>query len=364
VQAVIVMDTKTGEVLYSSNPDVQTQPASMTKIMSFLIVFKALKQKKISVNDMIKVSRRAASQSPCRLGLEVGSSISVRDAILSMITQSANDVSVALAEYVAGSEEKFVAMMNQEAKRLNMNSTIFQNASGWKNAKQLTTVRDMAKLSCAIMLEYPKLYHLFSTKKFHYKGKCYANHNRLLGEKGGILVDGLKTGFVCASGFNIAVSAIKGSDRLVVVVVGGKSAQKRNKQVEWLLSCGFNKLSRKHCLSKKKDSRFLSLVEKSQSEKSSVEKPLKKQQDSVVGTAFSSRKEVIANATSGSDDSKSMNQQSRVDSGRAKTRADTICSGTSDDISKSEIPEKDAQSINSEKFESALKDIKIVKIKG
>jgi D-alanyl-D-alanine carboxypeptidase len=252
LKSAIVVDANTRDVLYCHNADKTTQPASMAKIMSFYIAFKALKQGKIKQNSLITVSKYAVSQEPCKLGLKAGSTISVRDAILGMMTKSANDASVALAEHIAGSEENFVKMMNQEAKRLGMNSTVFFNASGWKNSKQLTSARDMAKLSLAVMKDFPQYYHLFSTKQFHYKGKRYANHNKMLGEKGDIKIDGLKTGFLCASGFNIAVSAKKGTVRLIVVVCGGKTPQKRNQRVEWLLSLAFNKLAKKRCVYHKK----------------------------------------------------------------------------------------------------------------
>jgi D-alanyl-D-alanine carboxypeptidase len=136
-------------------------------------------------------------------------------------------------------------MMNREAKRLHMDSTVFVNSSGWKNPQQLTTARDMAKLGRAILQEYPRYYRLFSVKKFKYRGNVFQNHNKLLGENGGIRVDGIKTGFVCASGFNIVVSASKGKNRLIVVVLGGKSPKKRNAQAQWLMSCCFNKLSQR-----------------------------------------------------------------------------------------------------------------------
>lgn len=245
LRSYIVVDFNAGEVLYSSNADKTTQPASLAKVMSFYVAFKALKQGRIKQETPLAVSKYAASQPPCKLGLPAGSAIAVRDAILGMMTKSANDASVVLAEGIAGSEENFAKMMNKEAKRLRMNSTVFYNASGYKNIKQLTSARDMAKLAVGIMKDFPQYYPLFSTKQFHYKGKRYANHNKILGERGGITVDGLKTGFVCASGYNIIVSAKKGTDRLVVVVCGGATSQKRNQQVEYLLSQGFNKLAKK-----------------------------------------------------------------------------------------------------------------------
>ncbi|GHU16061.1 hypothetical protein FACS189472_00280 [Alphaproteobacteria bacterium] len=193
---------------------------------------------------MIKISQHAAAQAPCKLGLKSGSFISVRDAILSMATKSANDIAVALAEFVAGgSETRFVAMMNQEAKRLKMNSTRFVNSSGWKDARQVTTANDIAKLSRAILKECPDYYNIFSTKKFAFQKKVYRNHNTLLGNQDGVIVDGIKTGFVNASGYNIAVSARKGNDRLIVVVFGEKNAVLRDRHVKTLIKEGFSRLS-------------------------------------------------------------------------------------------------------------------------
>lgn len=251
-KASIVADAKTGEILYASNPDIRTQPASMTKMMTLKLVFKALREKKITQNTIIRISAHAAEQKPSKIGLKKGDYITVRDAILALIIKSANDVAVALAEHVGGSEKRFVCMMNNEARRLRMHSTTFCNASGWKNTSQLTTVRDMLKLSRALISEYPEFFPLFSKKVFYYRGKCHKNHNHLLGENGGITVDGLKTGFVCASGYNIAVTAKKGHERVIVVVVGGRTADKRDALVQWLLACSFNKLAERRCLAENK----------------------------------------------------------------------------------------------------------------
>lgn len=294
-KASIVANAKTGEIIYASNPDLRTQPASMTKMMTLKLLFKALKEKKVSPNTIIRVSEYAASQKPCKIGFEVGEGITVRNAIMALITKSANDVAVAVAERLAGSEKRFVRMMNNEARRLGMYSTLFCNASGWKNPRQLTTVRDMLKLSQALIKEYPEFFPLFSIKGFYYKGKYHKNHNNLLGENGGITVDGLKTGFVCASGYNVSVTAKKGRERLIVVVVGGKTAKKRDALVQWLLTCSFNKLARrlfiegkmrKSCAakllqassrraktSKKSTSRMQQILEKSKKTENSKEIP-------------------------------------------------------------------------------------------
>ncbi|MDR2067418.1 MAG: D-alanyl-D-alanine carboxypeptidase [Holosporaceae bacterium] len=244
LSAAIVVNAKTGEIIYSYNADLQTQPASLAKMMTLFLTFKALQQKKISPMTLIHISSNAASQKPCTLGLAAGKTITVRNAILALITKSANDVAVALAEHIGKSEEKFVSMMNREARRLSMSSTVFINPSGWKNPRQLSTVRDMAKLARALLLEYPSYYHLFSTKQFVFNKQLLKNHNGLLGRKGSIIVDGIKTGFLNASGFNLAASAFKGKKRLIVVVFGGKTPKQRDAWADILLQKGFMRLSR------------------------------------------------------------------------------------------------------------------------
>jgi D-alanyl-D-alanine carboxypeptidase len=244
LDAAIVVNAKTGEIIYSYNTDLQTQPASLTKMMTLFLTFKALQQKKILPTTLVHISRNAAFQKPCTLGLAAGQTITVRDAILALITKSANDVAVALAECIGKSEKKFVAMMNKEALRLGMKSTMFINPSGWKNPRQLSTVRDMAKLARALLIEYPGYYHLFSTKQFVFNKQRLRNHNGLLWKKGDIIVDGIKTGFLNVSGFNLAASAFKGKKRLIVVVFGGKTPKQRDTLADLLLQKGFLRLSR------------------------------------------------------------------------------------------------------------------------
>ena len=245
LQAAIVVDVKTGEVLYSNNADCKTQPASLVKVMSLFIAFHALSRKKIKSHTMMKVSHHAASQRPSSLGLKANQLISCRDAVLAMITKSANDASVVLAEHIGGTEARFVQIMNAEARRLSMNCTQFVNSSGWKDRRQAMTARDVAKLSLTIIRKYPKFFTLFSTKNFKYNGINYRNHNHMLGEKNGVRIDGIKTGFVYASGFNISVSASKGNKRIIVVVLGGRTAKKRDDEVRQLIDYAFHKLERR-----------------------------------------------------------------------------------------------------------------------
>jgi D-alanyl-D-alanine carboxypeptidase len=243
VNAAIVINAKNGEIIYSYNADQRTQPASLVKMMTLLLTFKALQQRKIYPTTMIRVSPHAAAQKPTVLGLKAGEYISVRNAILALIVKSANDIATALAEHLGGnSEKRFIDMMNKEAQRLGMSSTIFFNPSGWKDPRQLTTARDMAKLARALLIEYPSYYHLFAHKKFCLNNKCIKGHYSLLGKKGDIIVDGIKTGFLNASGFNLAASAIKGKTRLIAVVLGGRTSRKRDALADLLLKKGFSKL--------------------------------------------------------------------------------------------------------------------------
>lgn len=248
VCGVFVTNADTGDVVYSYNADKKTQPASLTKMMTLKLVFREIKRKKLRPATKIRVSRRASAQSPTKLGLRAGDTITVRDAILSLITKSANDMAVALAEHIGGNVENFVKMMNAEAVRLGMKSTHFENPSGWKSTKQYTTARDMSKLSRSLLKECPDFYHLFATKSFNYNQTRILNHNKLLGRHGMgsgkdyFVVDGIKTGYVAASGFNLAASATDGKIRLIAVVLGGKTAEQRDAHVNLLLQKGFPRM--------------------------------------------------------------------------------------------------------------------------
>lgn len=245
VRGVFVANADTGRVVYSYNADKQTQPASLTKMMTLLLTFRELNSGKLKWNTQIRVSPHAAEQSPTKLGLNAGAAITVKDAVLALITKSANDMAVALAEHISGTEAKFVKMMNAEAARLGMRATRFVNPSGWKNVRQCTTARDMFKLSRALLKEYPKYYCLFATKSFNYNNMQMPNHNKLLGRhdandgQGYFVVDGIKTGYVAASGFNLAASATDGKIRLIAVVLGGATAAQRDNHVNLLFQKGF-----------------------------------------------------------------------------------------------------------------------------
>lgn len=240
--AAIIMDADTGQILSQSNADRKLHPASLTKVMTLILTFDAINQGKLSLNDRIKISRTAASMQPSKLGLKAGSTIRVRDAIYAVVTKSANDIAVALAEHLGESEQKFAKMMTTRARQMGMTSTVFMNASGLHNPGQISTARDMAKMAQVLINEYPSYYSYFSTKNFTYAGQHYHNHNRLMSSYKGM--DGLKTGYVSASGFNLIASAVRDNRRLIGVVFGGRTAASRNAQMASLLDQGFGALKK------------------------------------------------------------------------------------------------------------------------
>lgn len=236
----IVVETATGRVLHESGADRQAYPASMTKMMTLLMLFDALENGKLAKDSRLTVSRRAAGMPPSKLGLKAGSTIKVEDAIRALVTKSANDVAVVVAEAVSGSESSFAVAMTKKARELGMSRTTFRNASGLPDTRQLSTARDMATLSTALIRQYPNYYDYFRIKSFAYNGRTYKNHNKLLDDYPG--VDGLKTGYIQASGFNLAASAVRGGQRIVAVVFGGKTSRSRNAHMITLLDRGFSRV--------------------------------------------------------------------------------------------------------------------------
>jgi D-alanyl-D-alanine carboxypeptidase len=237
--AAIVMDARTGRVLHEENADSRRYPASLTKMMTLYLVFEALSKGKIKKSTPVVFSAQAASQPPTKIGVKAGGSISVETAIYSLITRSANDASVALAELIGGSEPRFARMMTAKAHALGMTSTVFRNPHGLPNTGQFTTARDMARLGIALREHYPQYYGYFSTRSFRYRGKNIANHNRLLGKVAG--VDGIKTGYTRASGFNLVSSVTDGNRRLVAVVMGGASGRARDARMAQLIRANMGK---------------------------------------------------------------------------------------------------------------------------
>lgn len=239
--ASIVIDADTGTVLHERHANKKLHPASLTKIMTLLMAFEALEQGKINHNTRLRVSRHAASMVPSKLDLKPGSSIKVKDAIYILVTKSANDVAVAMGEHLGGSEKNFARLMTRKAQAIGMRNTTFRNASGLHHPQQISTARDMAILGQYVINAYPEYYRYFSKQNYTYKGKNYRNHNRLLGKYQGM--DGLKTGFVNASGFNLVASAVRNNRRIIGVVFGGRSGKTRNAHMASLLDKGFGRVN-------------------------------------------------------------------------------------------------------------------------
>ncbi len=241
--AAILIDHDTGEVLYARRADETRYPASITKVMTLYVAFEELAAGRLSLDDEIRISRRAWAQAPSKLGLRVGATISVRDAFGVIATKSANDISVALAEHISGSEAAFAERMTATARRLGMMSSLFYNSSGLPHPEHTTTARDIAILSRAMLRDFPAHYPVFSQTHYRYRGMAVANHNHLLATMPG--VDGIKTGFTNAAGFTLAASAVRDNRRLVAVVLGGPSRMGRDGNVQDLLSIGFDVLQRR-----------------------------------------------------------------------------------------------------------------------
>ena len=232
--ASFIINENTKRIYHNANADTSNYPASLTKIMTLYLVFDALKSKKISMSSKFKVSKRATRQPPSKLNLSAGSNITVKNAILALVTKSANDVATVIAENLGKSERNFARLMTRKAKKLGMTRTTFRNASGLPNRGQLSTARDMATLGIAIRKNHPNFFKLFKTKSFIYKGVKYTNHNNLLGSYSG--TDGIKTGYTNASGFNLVASVERNGQRIIGVVFGGKKARSRDKHMVTLLN--------------------------------------------------------------------------------------------------------------------------------
>ena len=236
--AAIVIDADTQEVLHGRHADEPRYPASLTKVMTLYMLFDALKSGEVSLDDRMTVSRFAAAQAPSNLKLRTGSTITVRDAIGALITKSANDVAVVVAERLGGTESRFARLMTVKAKALGLENTRFVNASGLPDTRQLTTARDMAVLADAMLTDHADYYHYFATEKFSWGRRSYKNHNNLLGDVDG--VDGIKTGYTRASGFNLMASAKRDGHRIIAVMLGGTTARARDRHVEALIEAAFS----------------------------------------------------------------------------------------------------------------------------
>jgi D-alanyl-D-alanine carboxypeptidase len=237
VHAYILVDSQTGRLIEGYQPDRRAHPASLTKLMTLYLTFQRLESGKLTLGTALPVSRHAASQQPTKLWLRPGSTITVREAVLGITTRSANDAAVVLAEALGGTETGFTRLMNRKASLLGMSRTRFYNASGLPDSRQWTTARDMATLGMALIQTFPQYYHFFGVRAFRFHGTIVYGHNHLLDECEG--VDGMKTGYINASGFNVVTSAVRNHRRLVGVVLGGSSARARDLQMAALMNRGF-----------------------------------------------------------------------------------------------------------------------------
>lgn len=240
--AGIVVDARTGDVMYSENADSLRYPASLTKMMTLYLVFEALESGRIQLNSRVPVSKNAAAEPPSKLGLRPGSTITVEQGILGLVTRSANDAATALGEFVGGSEGRFAQLMTAKARALGMTRTTYRNANGLPNTAQMTTARDQARLGIALRKHFPQYYHYFSTRSFQFGRQVIGNHNRLLGVVKG--VDGIKTGYTQAAGFNLVTSAQTDGHSVVGVVLGAPSGGWRNAKMRQLVEAYLPKSSR------------------------------------------------------------------------------------------------------------------------
>ena len=243
-KAAIVIDFDTKEVLFEVNANTKNYPASLTKIMTLYILFDQIDKGLLTDETNLKVSKIASSRSPSKLYLEAGSFIKVEDAIMALIIKSANDVATVVAENISGTEKEFAKLMTKYARNLGMANTTFKNASGLPNRAQLTTARDISILSHALISNFPEEYKLFSKQKFTYNGKTYKTHNKLMLSYEG--ADGIKTGYIRASGFQLAFSAVRNNKRLVGVIFGGDTGKQRDRSLKIIMDKEFAELGIKN----------------------------------------------------------------------------------------------------------------------
>jgi D-alanyl-D-alanine carboxypeptidase len=235
--AAVVMDARTGRVLIAANADEPRYPASLTKMMTLYLVFEALRDGRLHLDTRIRMSEEAASRPPSKLGLPPGASLTVEQAILALVTKSANDVATAVAEHIAGSEARFAQLMTLRARAIGMTRTTFRNASGLPDPGNVSTARDLATLGLRLLRDFPDRYHYFSRAYFTWGRMTIRNHNRMLGDYEG--ADGIKTGYIRDSGFNIVTSAQRDGVRLIGVTMGGSSWVERDRHMAALLDQGF-----------------------------------------------------------------------------------------------------------------------------
>jgi D-alanyl-D-alanine carboxypeptidase len=304
--ASLVVDAGTGRTLQATHADTPHKPASLTKMMTLYLLFDQLERGKMTMSTRMRVSKRAASMPPTKLGLPPGSRITVREAILALVTKSANDVAVVVAEAISGSETAFAQRMTRKARALGMRRTTFGNASGLPNSRQKTTARDMATLARALLRDHPRFYPMFSTRVFVHRTGRHRNHNGLLFTYRG--VDGLKTGFTHAAGYNLVASAKRGPTRLIGVVLGAPTSAVRARKMTTLLDDGFRKASATRVVTAKSTVKKSS-VTKSRSHASRSVRTAKR--GSKVASSRRSRSKVVVTAAPPRPKSKAAPSQSR-----------------------------------------------------
>ena len=260
--AALVVDATTGKVLYDENGSASRYPASLTKMMTLYLAFDALKKGKIKMSDSITVSAKAAGQAPTNISLDAGDKLPVRTALESVVVRSANDSAMALAEALGGSEANFAKMMTAKARALGMKNTTFKNPNGLPNPQQKTNAYDMARLGIALRRDFPQYYPMFSLTEFTYNGVTYGGHNHVMARYDG--VDGIKTGYIRASGFNLVTSVKRDGYSLVGVVLGGKSIVSRDDLMIAMLDKTFDKLETTRKNAEKKSAESKTVTQLSQ----------------------------------------------------------------------------------------------------
>jgi D-alanyl-D-alanine carboxypeptidase len=235
--AYLILDATSGRELVADRADELRHPASLTKLMTIYLAFSALDSGRLSLGDALPVSINALNAPPTKIGLPPNGTVIVRDAIMALVTRSANDAAIVIAEALGGDEASFALLMTRKARQLGMSSTVYRNASGLPNREQVTTARDLARLAFALMRDFPHYYAIFSVQSYPYHGRILENHNRMLLSYEG--ADGLKTGYTVASGFNLVMSAMRDNRRLIGVVMGGDSASQRDRMMADLMDYGF-----------------------------------------------------------------------------------------------------------------------------
>lgn len=236
--ASIAVDADSKSILHARQIDAPRYPASLTKMMTLYLVFDAIEAGQLSLDEKLKVSRRASAQPPVKLGLRAGQSISVHDAVQALAVKSSNDVAIVLAERIAGSEDQFALAMTRKARQLGMSSTTYMNASGLPDSRQVTTARDQAKLADSLLHVHRRHYHYFGQQTFRWRGRALRNHNTLLGTVRG--VDGFKTGYTNDSGYNLTISAQRDGRRIIAVVLGGATGAARDEHMATLVERAFD----------------------------------------------------------------------------------------------------------------------------